>query len=170
MPRTSLRQRRIRWLKMTLKSRLKFRFLRELFGFSNKSQNTLDEVVAGAFNAAVSQRYHQDRSKYRKSRSFIFDKDLKDEVDKGGNLPWLNDVEFLQKYRCSRSSLLGIYDLIKDDPVFAIRDGTNGRQQLDAKMQTACPIEVPRHRRKWWFEWRPSEHIWHQRGDCQPLP
>ena len=135
MARTSLRQKRIRWLKSTLKRRLKFRFLRELFGFRDEIQDTLDEVVAGTYTAAVSRRYHQDRSQYRSRRSFVFEEDLQDEVDESGKLPWLNDVEFQQKYRCARSSFEGIYNLIKDDPVFATRNGTNGRQQLNAKMQ-----------------------------------
>jgi hypothetical protein len=36
-----------------MKRRLKYFLLRELFGFSNYSQDSLDEVVAGAFNAAI---------------------------------------------------------------------------------------------------------------------
>ena len=32
---------------------VKFWFLRELFEFSDESQDSLDQVVAGAFNAAI---------------------------------------------------------------------------------------------------------------------
>jgi len=85
---------------------------------STKNQVVLDVVVARSLEVAETKRYHEERTKYRKSPSFAFEIDLNEDVDSDGEMPWLNDKEFLQKYRCSRASVDALYELIKDDPVF----------------------------------------------------
>ena len=117
-----------------MKKRIKFRFLRELFAFPDEKQDHLDVVVARSLEVAETKRYHEERTKYRKSPSFAFEIDLNEDVDSDGEMPWLNDKEFLQKYRCSRASVDALYELIKDDPVFK-SNNKPGRKQIDPKRQ-----------------------------------
>ena len=117
-----------------MKKRIKFRFLRELFDFNDEQQDQLDTAVAQSLAVAEGKRYHEPRNKYRKSRHFIFEEDMNDDVHADGEMPWLTDREFLSKYRCSRASVNALYDLIKDDPVF-VGHNKIGRKQIDAKSQ-----------------------------------
>ena len=132
MPRNSLRMKRIRWLKSTLVKRIKFRFLRELFETPDEQQDDLDQAVVATLRTAEAKRYHSDRNKYRKPRLFLFEEDMMEEGD--CKVPaWLNDSEFLQKYRMSRESFNAVHDLIKDHPVFAV--SPKGRKQASVKYQ-----------------------------------
>jgi hypothetical protein len=59
------------------------------------------------------------RVKYRMGvASAIFEEDLREREDAEEHEPWLNDAEFKDKYRLTRSSFWLIVDLIKDHPVF----------------------------------------------------
>ena len=79
--------------------------------------DVLDMAVEGAYKNVCNSRYI-DRQPYRKGMSEdIFRRDLYDD-ETGDQLPWLTDEEFLQKYRCHRSSLHKLVSLIKDHPVF----------------------------------------------------
>ena len=136
MPRVSLRKKRTQRLKIAVKKRLQFRFLRELFEQSDEEQDCLDDAVVSTLALAESTRYHQERVNYRKPRMFLFDEDLNEEVDEKGEKPWLNEREFQQKYRCSRTSFKALVELIKDDPVFqTTRDKINGRDQAEVSQQ-----------------------------------
>ena len=134
MPRNSLRMRRITWLKKALTQRLKFRFLRDLFDYYDEDEDDADADLIENVIAEKSKRYHQKRTNYRKSKlQIVFDEDLNEE-ELDGEKPWLNDREFLQKYRMSRDSFSAIHDLIKDNDAFADKY-KSGRKQASSKYQ-----------------------------------
>jgi hypothetical protein len=51
-------------------------------------------------------------------QSTTFERDLEDNDNKYGLLPWLQDDEFLQKYQMHRESFHKLLPVIKDHPVF----------------------------------------------------
>jgi hypothetical protein len=53
---------------------------------------------------------------------------------------WLNESDFLQKYRMHRESFEQLHDMIKDHPVFNVKGNTRrkGRNQSPARNQLAC--------------------------------
>ena len=69
---------------------------------------------SAALRAAQSNRYCF-RQSYRQSNDLIFQMDL---LDSGDNQQWLNDDEFLSKYRVTRDQLDLIKGLIRGSTVF----------------------------------------------------
>ena len=62
-------------------------------------------------------RYLFRSRKHRKHKGECpYDKDFNDE----GDLPWLNDSEFLMAYRMSRKSMRKLIDLCKGHPLFVV--------------------------------------------------
>ena len=98
-----------------------------VFNQSNKSfialllfQRRLDELC---------EKRHVSERPLRKYDSRVFERDLDDTSD----APWLNDVEFLEKYRTSRAGLDHLTELLKDAPVF--KEGKRGRKMMPIKYQ-----------------------------------
>ena len=131
MPRTS---RRVKWLgemRALLGRRIIARVQRSLFEDEDEPdevQDALDAVVSSVVAKVSNRRYLHRHSRNRKGKSkVIFKEDLQEkpaeEEDSSSSgseekQPWLNDDEFLQKYRMSRSSFNRLVELIKDDPIF----------------------------------------------------
>lgn len=139
MPRTSRRLIFIEDLKTIFKKRMIARAIRKMFeddeeeglGDFDVASDCIDVVVALTLAKALQRRYLFRTSKNRKGKSEpIFQVDLKLQESRSDKeecssassedtfLPWLNDIEFLQKYRMSRESFDRVVDYIKDHPVF----------------------------------------------------
>ena len=73
-------------------------------------------------------RYYSARH-IRKYSRHIFEHDL----DGDGDAPWLNEVEFMNKYRTSRDGLEHLTNLLKHAPIF--KRGKRGPKQLLIKYQ-----------------------------------
>ena len=79
----------------------------------------IDLGLQQAYEKALSSRYMFPRKPYRKGNAAdVFMKDLQTEDNEDGTPPWLNEDEFLQKYRMHRDSFNLLVDKIKDHPVF----------------------------------------------------
>ena len=94
----------------------------------NLIEDALDLAVGSALAKVNRQRYLHRYSRNRKGKSrLIFKEDLQEkpaeeEESSSGSeekQPWLNDSEFLQKYRMSRSGFHRLVELIKDHPIFS---------------------------------------------------
>jgi DDE superfamily endonuclease len=126
MPRISKRARAIRDLEFIARERLTARQTRTTFDEEDPIADGVDLVVMKALQNAHSSRYLFRERKYRKgSLDERFGTDLLDQIqhpsdtdDTEGVQPWLNESEFIQKYRMSRSSFDYLLNLIKDHPVF----------------------------------------------------
>jgi DDE superfamily endonuclease len=128
MPRLSKRARFIRDLEGILETRLIARHLRELLDEDDEIANSLDVAVCNALDRAKKSRYLFRPGKYRKGPSeerFATDLQLETVVaesessDSSAEVqPWLNEEEFIQKYRVSRRSFGVILNKIKDNPIF----------------------------------------------------
>ena len=131
MPRSSKRQKFIKELTSIFKWRLGQRLARLLFEDEpDDIEDAIDYVVAVSLSKATKKRYIFRRHKYRvKKAERVFKEDL--QVDGAeatdmsnaastspSEIPWLNDEEFLQKYRMSRACFNRVLALIKDHPVF----------------------------------------------------
>ena len=84
-------------------------------------EDTVDLLLFAVYRRAASMRYLFRSSTYRKGNSHeVFERDLQDLQDDSASAeePWLNDDEFLQKYRMSRHAFKILHDKIKDHPVF----------------------------------------------------
>ena len=67
----------------------------------------------------LSERYLQSREFYRSSAGqSVFVRDLMQENDDNGTLPWLTDEEFLQKYRLHRGNFDYVVNRIEQNLVF----------------------------------------------------
>jgi hypothetical protein len=133
MPRISKRQRLIRDLDRILSERLQSRQLRAILDEENPFSDSVDLATCIALNNALQRHYSFRKAKNRKGNSkACFQTDLAQqdvipqqdkEVDNVSDnseeaQPWLNDDEFLQKYRVSRDGFQHLLNLIKDHPVF----------------------------------------------------
>jgi hypothetical protein len=114
MPRTSKRKKWIVEMKKIFLHRMAAKFQRELFDDLDDPEfimaEALDCAVAVAIVNASNKRYLFRVYKYRKGKSKeLFDKDICEgpeaesddtshSVERRPRQPWLNDVEFLQKY------------------------------------------------------------------------
>jgi DDE superfamily endonuclease len=125
MPRISKRARFIRDLESILKERLKSRQIRELLDEDDPIEGGIDLAMAMSLEKCKASRYLFRRSKYRKGNLEVrYKEDLETENKEASDSsdesvqPWLNDDEFIQKYRMSRESFDRLLDMIKDHPVF----------------------------------------------------
>ena len=106
---------------------------------SESSNSTLDDLLLVAYarlNSLLESRY-VERQPYRQSNHATshFVADLQPgNVDETGIAPWLNDTEFLRKYRMPRDAFWKLYHLIKDDEVFLPPPG-NGKSQQPITFQ-----------------------------------
>ena len=106
---------------------------------SESSNSTLEDVLLYAYarlNSLQNTRYY-DRQSYRQS-NYASSRYLADlhsgDVEQTGIAPWLNDIEFLRKYRMPRDAFWKLYDLIKEDEVFHPTRGS-GRIQRPISFQ-----------------------------------
>ena len=124
MPRISRRARAISNLAFVNGQRIKNRILRFLNDEDDPTADALDLILAKAMNFVETNRYLYRPSKYRRgSAEERYETDLNEDLVSDSESsekehPWLNDDEFLQKYRMTRKSFQIILDKIKDDPVF----------------------------------------------------
>jgi len=93
-------------------------------------------ALAAVICEAESRRYLFRSPIYRKGKDrFSQDLDTNDDEEEdnmeieAAALPWLNDEEFLQKYRMSHECFDFVLDLIKDHSVFKQLEGKSGRPQ-----------------------------------------
>jgi hypothetical protein len=139
MPRTSKRQLVMTWLTDKLRIRLLHKAIRLCDDDDDSLEDCKDLVLATCLRNADTSRYLHRSGKYRKSPAnerFITDLDeqgkkKEEQVNADGDcsssdeeLPWLNDEEFLQKFRMSRKSFGVILGKIKDHPVFESKTKT----------------------------------------------
>jgi hypothetical protein len=75
-------------------------------------------------NRIVERRYSVERKHRKSPLESIFDDNLSESED---GTHWLNELEFKQKYRCSRDALDRITEEIKTHNIF--KKGRRGRQQ-----------------------------------------
>jgi DDE superfamily endonuclease len=128
MPRSSKRAEYLRRLRRYFQTRMVYRASRKMLTSTDDDDDDLlndsmDLHVLQKLRFAEERRYLFRSSKYRKGRhNEVFERDLDDgrllESDDESIQPWLNDTEFLQKYRVSRRCFGIILDKIKDHPVF----------------------------------------------------
>lgn len=91
-------------------------------------EDSLEDMKDLAITVCLSElrkrRYYQRPPKYRKSPAAQrFETDLNEEIlsdssTSSGEMPWLTDDEFLQKFRVTRTGFKFILDKIKDHSVF----------------------------------------------------
>ena len=74
-------------------------------------------------------RYYLSRDNIRTYDKRIFERDL----DNKSDIPWLNDEEFLNKYRTCRAGVDHLTELLKNAPVF--KPGKRGRKMMPVKYQ-----------------------------------
>jgi hypothetical protein len=134
MPRLSERGIALRNLKKRLQTRFLAAQVRRTNGIHDESEDELDDMVYTALQVVESHRYFR-RRQYRRRTLCVFERDLRGIIHPlvGDELPWLNENEFIQKYRMSPGSFLAMLDLIKDHEVFSSPDG--GRPQAPAAHQ-----------------------------------
>jgi hypothetical protein len=128
MPRISDRARLIRELEGLTKECLTARLQRMVWDEDKDPvQDSLDVAVVQLLQKILRRsRYLYRTTKYRKgSAEDRFNTDLSnvnqgtsDTDDSEGKQPWLNNLEFLHKYRMSRSSFQFLLNKIKDHPIF----------------------------------------------------
>jgi DDE superfamily endonuclease len=76
------------------------------------------ETLEYTYNEIKNKRYLMERKPYCTGLNNVFVRDLKDQDNEDGSPPWLQEEEFLQKYRMHRESFRQLLDMIKDNPVF----------------------------------------------------
>jgi hypothetical protein len=76
------------------------------------------ETLQLTHNDIKNKRYLVDRKPYRSAINNTFQRDLQDNDNEDGSPPWLQEDEFLQKYRMHRESFHRLLPMIKDHPVF----------------------------------------------------
>jgi hypothetical protein len=137
MPRTSKRRQAISELKSVLLIRLQSRQLR-MFLAEEDDESMLEDYKDLSLVRAL---------EVAESRS-IYKRDLDsnplpvcDDSSSTKIQPWLNDEEFLMKYRVSRKNFLYVLNLIRDDPVFA-RGGNKKHDFSDFDDSERVPYEA----------------------------
>jgi hypothetical protein len=121
MPRKSLKRKVLEELERLWVERMSRKVVEIVDSDSSSNStvdNILDTVVESAYNSLQQRRYvFRDHHRNGIRQYNIFDRDLVEEVVDDVP-PWLNAVEFLEKYRLHRSSFWSLLDLIKDHPIF----------------------------------------------------
>jgi hypothetical protein len=111
MPRISDKERLIRDLETVLAGRLAARQIRNGLGKDDPTADALDSATCQMLCKASNRRYVFGHTTYRKGdANSRFDTDLSQDMFQNSSdsdssvdcQPWLNDNEFLQKYRMSR--------------------------------------------------------------------
>ena len=144
MPRVSRRTRALEHLNIINTYRIRNRIMRLLFDEDDESADAVDLVLCMAQRDLESNRYFDRPAKYRKgSAEERFETDLRSEEEESVHdsssssesevvQPWLNDDEFLQKYRVSRESFHYILNKIENHPIFGT---AKNRKQRPVKFQ-----------------------------------
>lgn len=111
----------------------------ELFGGDDSDEDRSIDFTSPSFLAYLQSskalsdlantRYLRDRI-IRKPSTNVFEEDLRVEED---GTHWMNDNEFLNKYRMDRETLDAVTEMIEDHPVF--KRGRRGRRQRPVKHQ-----------------------------------
>ena len=145
MPRSSEKKRYICHLYQILRRRLLERVFRTANGDDDSVEDRKDSALTNAIRSAESRRYLFRSNKYRKAPNerFVLDLPVEDdnenmEVDSDEETevqPWLNDMEFLQKYRMSRQNFDKVLLRIKLHNVFKKLEGRSGRPQTPVSHQ-----------------------------------
>ena len=125
MPRISARARRIRWFRSFLSLRARQALFADSSDDNDSSSDlSLDLFLSRQLSEIESRRYLR-RNRYRRRRVNIFSLDLErsqsgedDDSRSSADVPFLNDDEFLQKYRMRRQSFDKLVSLISSHPVF----------------------------------------------------
>ena len=128
MPRLSFRNPKVGRLFSKWTNLRRWRFFKFAMGQDpfDLTDVMLEQEAKCRFRLEEASRY-STRGKYRNGdASTIFEEDLKEDP------PWLNDAEFKDKYRMTRSSFRLLVDLIKDHRVFK---GGPRRQQAPVEHQ-----------------------------------
>ena len=93
--------------------------------------DTIDQVctiaIWAGYYGAVNRHYLLPWGVYRTKSNGIFERDLYNN-ETGEHLPWLNEEEWLQKYRAKRNSFKRLVCMIQDHPVFNSECPTNKKQ------------------------------------------
>jgi len=125
-----------RELYTVLRRRLLSRFQCTVLDDDDSLEDAKDSALASVIGEAESRRYLFRSPIYRKGKDhFSQDLDANDEEEdnnmeiEAAALPWLNDEEFLQKYRMSHECFDFVLDLIKDHSAFKQLEGKSGRPQ-----------------------------------------
>jgi hypothetical protein len=133
MPRKSKRRAVIvAWLTRKLRLRLLHKTIRLYDDDDDSMEDCKDLAMAMCLRNAERSRYLHRSGRYKKSpkeerfATDLNDTNKKQEEDMNGDLnsssdedlPWLNDEEFLQKFRMLRKSFGIILNMIKDHPIF----------------------------------------------------
>ena len=138
MPRSSKRIKLIRQIRKLCNRRLLALQQRYVYLEDDEIEDEIDAWAFRKLCEAESQRYSTQR-KYRKYSMNHFREDL-EESEERGEVPFLTDDEFLQKYRMSRDSFNELVGLIKDHVVF--KRGRRGPKQAPPEYQLKTPCHV----------------------------
>jgi DDE superfamily endonuclease len=140
MPRSSERADYISHLTSLNEDRSKFKEVRDKLQIKDSIEDDIDELLFLKLFSVKGNKYLGPRKKYRKEPT-TFETDLiesptssNDDNQTHIQRAWLNDHEFLQKYRMKRESFYIIYNLIKNHPVFATSQKM-GRKQSNPMYQ-----------------------------------
>lgn len=142
MPRLSRRKRAIE------KASSSFRSILRVCIVDSDEESSLEEAAVVSYGRL--QRLHRTRyfdrgDTYRSHQraQHRFEDDLDDAVDLADQIPWLNDDEFLRKYRMTRMAFNDLLNEIKDDPVFHNTDvDKRGRQQRPVSYQLMTTLKA----------------------------
>jgi len=128
MVRTSKRQKVIAEYRRVLRARLEFRAIRTLVSAEDEMQDAIDAIVEDRYRKISSRRYLFRPRKNRKAcdyeafLSFMSLRRTEEEEESVSSaekeIPWLNESEFLNQFRCTRDFFWFLVDKIKDDPAF----------------------------------------------------
>ena len=136
MPRISKKQRYI----CRLTSAFKKRIVRRVFRLSHDEdddlvEDAIDKAVALSLAQAENSRYIFRESNYRTGKfEAVFKRDLFEGDD--DEQAWLNEEEFLHKYRLSRRCFKILLDKIKDHPVFNPANSKNPQAPVEYQLMT----------------------------------
>jgi hypothetical protein len=130
MPRVNRKTKAVASLTDVVNNRLQLRCIRMLHSDDEDSFEDLQDLASVVFLSELrKRRYYKRRKKYRKCRAEErLNKDLYNNdadatnrshgSDSSSSLPWLSDVEFLQKFRVTKNGFSRILEFIKDHSVF----------------------------------------------------
>ena len=137
MPRHSQRSRALQMLFKECKNRQFLRLLRTMNDNHSSFPEDFIDLLYVTYYLRLKQQRYITRGPYRTGLSLnIFQTDVYEGCVDSGHLPFLNDVEFLQKYRLSRTSFSKLVTLIQDHPVFAPPSAGPNQQPVAHQLMT----------------------------------